>query len=87
MLGDRQIDSVLLSFVTPFFVDCEAVAREVVAIAASTPKPIVCVVMTEKTQWRATLEIFRQAGLPTFDLPEIGARVLGAMVRYASRNS
>jgi acyl-CoA synthetase (NDP forming) len=78
---------VLLSFVTPFFVDCEAVAREVVAIAASTPKPIVCVVMTEKTQWRATLEIFRQAGLPTFDLPEIGARVLGAMVRYASRNS
>ena len=69
-----------LSFVTPFFVDCEAVAREIVEIAAGTPKPIVCVVMTEKTLWSSTLEIFRQAGIPTFDLPEIGARVLGAMV-------
>ena len=85
MLADPQIDSVLLSFVTPFFVDCEAVAREVVEIAAGTPKPIVCVVMTEKTLWRSTLEIFRGAGIPTFDLPEIGARVLGAMVNYASR--
>ena len=82
MLGDPQIDSVLLSFVTPFFVDCEAVAREIVALAAGTPKPIVCVVMTEKTQWSSTLEIFRGAGLPTFDLPEIGARVLAAMSMY-----
>jgi len=85
MLGDPKIDGVLFSFVTPFFVDCETVAREVVQISAKTHKPIVCVVMTDKTLWGATLQIFRNAGIPTYSQPEIGAKVLAAMSKYGEK--
>ncbi len=83
MLGDPNLDSILFSFVTPFFVDCEAVARKVVKIIKETSKPVVCVVMTEKTLWRSTLEIFQHAGIPTYAQPEIGARVLANLTKYA----
>ncbi len=82
ILGDSNLDSLLFCFVTPFFVDCEAVARKVVKVITRTHKPIVCVVMTEKTLWSSTLEIFRHAGIPTYSQPEIGARVLAAMTKY-----
>jgi acyl-CoA synthetase (NDP forming) len=38
--------------------------------------------MTDKTIWSSTLEIFRQAGIPTYAQPEIGARVLAALTKY-----
>ena len=83
MLGDPNIDSLLFSFVTPFFVDCESVARVVVEATAKTHKPIVCVVMTDKTLWSSTLKIFRHAGIPTYTQPEIGAKVLADLTKYA----
>ncbi len=85
MLGDPNIDSILFSFVTPFFVDCEAVAQVVVETTAETHKPIVCVVMTEKTLWSSTLAIFHRAGIPIYELPEIGAKVLAAMSKYGGQ--
>jgi len=87
LLGDEAIDGVLLSFITPFFVDCEGVAREVAALARDAAKPIVAVVMTRKDAWRGTLGILRDAGIPVFDLPESAARALAAMTRAASRRS
>jgi acetyltransferase len=85
LLEDANVDSILVNFITPFFVDCEAVAREIAALAPGATKPIIGVVMTQKEGWAPTLAIFRDAGIPVFDFPETGARALGAMVRYAER--
>ncbi len=85
LLEDANIDSILVNFITPFFVDCEGVARELAALAPTAAKPIIGVVMTQKEGWAPTLEVFREAGIPVFDFPETGARALGAMVRYATR--
>jgi acetyltransferase len=40
--------------------------------------------MTEKKGWAETLKVIRDAGVPTYDMPETGARVLAAMGRYAA---
>lgn len=82
LLGDPQIDSVLVNFITPFFVDCESVAREFASISKSATKPIVSVIMTDKKNRAETLQIVRSAGIPAYDFPETGARVLAAMTRY-----
>jgi acetyltransferase len=85
LLEDANVDSILVNFITPFFVDCEGVAREIAALAPGASKPIIGVVMTQKAGWASTLAIFRDAGIPVFDFPETGARALGAMVRHAER--
>ncbi len=84
LLGDDNIDSVLLNFITPFFVDCEGVARELAGIAKDAEKPILGIVMTEKEGWASTLKTFRNAGIPAYDFPETGSRALVAMSRYAA---
>jgi acetyltransferase len=83
LLADENIDSVLVNFITPFFVDCEGVAREISALAKNAKKPIIAIVMTEKHGWASTLETFRNAGIPTYDFPETGSRALAAMSKYA----
>jgi acetyltransferase len=85
LLEDANVDSILVNFITPFFVDCEGVAREIAALAPSASKPIIGVVMTQKEGWAPTLATFRDAGIPVYDFPETGARALGAMVRHAER--
>lgn len=87
MIEDPAIDSILLNFITPFFVDCESVARKIVAILEGSMKPAICAVMTDKRLWASTLEIFRAAEIPTYDLPELAARTLAMMTRYALRDS
>ncbi len=84
LLEDDGIDAVLVDFITPFFVDCEGVARQIAAAAQEAAKPIVVVVMTRKESWAGTLRILREGGIPVFDLPEQGARALAAMVRDTS---
>ncbi len=81
---DDAIDAIFLNFVTPFFVDTLGVAREIVAANRGSRKPIVATVMTEKRGWAETLQVIRAAGVPTYDMPEMGARVLAAMGRYAA---
>jgi acyl-CoA synthetase (NDP forming) len=83
LLEDDNIDSVLINFITPFFVDCEGVAREIAALAPKTEKPIMAIVMTEKEGWAKTISILRDAGIPVFDFPETGAKALAAMSNYA----
>lgn len=84
LLTDDGIDAIFLNFVTPFFVDTVGVAREIAAANARSAKPIVATVMTEKKSWAQTLQIIRDSGVPTYDMPETGARVLAAMGRYAA---
>ena len=82
LLDDPNIDSILVNFITPFFVDCEGVAREIAGLAEERKKTILGIVMTEKQGWASTLKTFRDAGIPTYDFPETGSKALSAMVRY-----
>ncbi len=84
LLDDDRIDAVFLNFVTPFFVDTKGVAREIAKANKGSQKPIVATVMTEKKGWAETLEIIRDSGVPTYDMPETGAKVLVSMGRYAA---
>jgi acetate---CoA ligase (ADP-forming) len=79
---DPGVDSILIPMVTPFFVDCEAIGRKIAETAKTLTKPIVVVVMTNEN-WASTVETIKSAGIPVFDFPETGARVLAAMVRYS----
>jgi len=84
LLTDDGVDSVFLNFVTPFFVDTLGVAREIVDANRRSNKPIVATVMTQKQGWAETLELIRDGGVPTYDMPETGAKALAAMGRYAA---
>lgn len=84
LLADDGIDAVFLNFVTPFFVDTLGIAREIAQANRRSTKPIVATVMTEKKGWAETLEVIRESGVPLYDMPETGARVLSAMSRYAA---
>jgi acyl-CoA synthetase (NDP forming) len=84
LLDDHGIDAIFLNFITPFFVDTLGVAREIAAANRRSRKPIVATVMTEKHGWAETLQVIRDAGVPTYDMPEMGARVLAAMGRYVT---
>jgi len=84
LLDDDAIDAIFLNFVTPFFVDTLGVAHEIAAANSRSDKPIVATVMTEKKGWSETLKVIREAGVPTYDMPETGARALVSMGRYAA---
>lgn len=82
MLKEKQFDSIYLNFVTPPFVDCENVAREIVTAARAGDKPVVCNYMTDKQKWGGTSKILKEGEIPCFDFAETAARALYALVRY-----
>jgi acetyltransferase len=82
MMDEDQIDSLYLNFVTPFFVDTESIAREIVEVNKQGRKPIICNLMTDKRQWAETLSILREGGVPCFSFPGTAARALAALVQY-----
>lgn len=82
MLGEEQFDGIYLNFVTPPFVDCESVAREITAAAKKSGKPVVCNYMTDKQQWVGTTKILKEGSIPCFDFAETAARALHSLVRY-----
>lgn len=81
LLQDPNIDSLLLNFVTPPFVDCEGVARKLAEIGKTAEKPIVCVVMTIE-RWAEVVRLIRESGIPVYDFPEAASKVLSAMTEY-----
>jgi acetyltransferase len=78
---DPGVDSILITMVTPPFVDCEAVANAIAETAKKATKPIIAVVMTNEN-WASTVEKIKSAGIPVFEFPEAGSRVVAAMARY-----
>jgi acyl-CoA synthetase (NDP forming) len=82
LLKDPHIDSLLLNFVTPPFVDCEGVARKLSEIGKIAEKPIVCVVMTIE-KWAEVVRLIRESGIPVYDFPETASKVLSSMTRYS----
>jgi acetyltransferase len=82
VMDEDQIDSVYLNFVTPFFVDAESIAREIVDVNNQKKKPIVCNLMTDKRQWASTVDILKAGGVPNFSFPSTAAKVLTALTKY-----
>ena len=83
MMNESQFDSIYLNFVTPPFVDCENVAREIALAAKAGNKPIVCNFMTDKQKWGNTTKILRDGNIPCFDFAETAARALYSLLRYS----
>lgn len=81
LLKDPNIDSLLLVFVTAPFVDCEGIAKKLGAIGKTSPKPIVCQVITIE-KWQEVIRLIRESGIPVYDYAETAARVLSAMTEY-----
>jgi acetyltransferase len=87
MMEDEGFDGVLVNFVTPFFVDNESIAREIVAVNQQRRKPLVCNLMTDKQQWSEVVRILREGGVPCYPLAGEAARAMAALVQYqAIRN-
>ncbi len=82
MLADDAFDCIFVNFVTPFFVDNESIAREIVAVSQLQRKPLVCNLMTDRQQWTEVVNILRDGGVPCFSLPGEAARAMAALVRY-----
>ncbi len=82
MMDEETIDSVFINFVTPFFVDTDAIAREIAEVSKQKRKPIVCNLMTDPQQWTETVRILKEGGVPCFGFPGEAARSLAALVRY-----
>jgi acetyltransferase len=82
MMADDSFDGVFVNFVTPFFVDNESIAREIVAVSQQRRKPLVCNLMTDKQQWGEVVRILREGGVPCYPLPGEAARAMAALVHY-----
>jgi acyl-CoA synthetase (NDP forming) len=82
MMDEDQIDSLYINLVTPFFVDAESIAREIVEVNKEKRKPIVCNLMTDKRQWAETVRILRDGGVPRYSFPGTAARALAALTQY-----
>ena len=82
MMEDDGFDCVFVNFVTPFFVDNESIAREIVAVSQQRRKPLVCNLMTDKQQWSEVVRILREGGVPCYPLPGEAARAMAALVQY-----
>jgi acyl-CoA synthetase (NDP forming) len=81
LIEEPSVDTILVTMVTPFFVDCEAIAKRIAEVAPKSKKPILLVLMTNEN-WATTLETIKGAGIPVFDYAEMASRVLANMVRY-----
>ena len=82
MMEDDCFDGILVNFVTPFFVDNESIAREIVAVNQQRRKPLVCNLMTDKQQWSEVVKILREGEVPCYPLCGEAARAMAALVQY-----
>jgi acetyltransferase len=82
LLRDPNIDSIIMNFVTPPFVDCDKVAQKLAEVTASADKPLVCIVLTLEEKFGEVVRLIRNAGIPVFDFPESAARAVVSMVKY-----
>jgi acetyltransferase len=82
MMSEEQIGGIYLTFVTPPFVDCVSVAKEIAEISKKQIKPIVCNYITDKSKWGETTKILNDGGIPLFDYPETAAKALSSLARY-----
>ncbi len=83
LMNDPNVDSILISFVTPLFVDVDGVIEVLAEKGRTAVKPIVCVIMTLDEDGELIKRIMA-SGVPVYEYPETGARVLVNMTRYGA---
>ncbi len=83
LFDDPNIDSLLLVFVTAPFVDCEGIARKLGELGKTSPKPIVCQVITIE-KWQEVIRLIRESAVPVYDFAEAAAKALSAMTKYGT---
>ena len=83
MMADDSFDCVYVNFVTPFFVDNESIAREIVEVNRQGIKPMVCNLMTNRQEWTEVVKILKEGGVPCYSLPGEAARAMVALVNYS----
>ena len=83
LFSDPNIDSLLLVFVTAPFVDCEGIARKLGELGKTSPKPIVCQVITIE-KWQEVIRLIRASGIPVYDFAEAAAKSLSVMTSYGA---
>lgn len=84
LFQDPNFDIVMTSFITPFFVDCEGVARELVRVRQKYPeKPMIVCLMTNPL-WEGTRKILEEGNVPIYYFPESSARAAAALADCAA---
>jgi len=81
LMEDENVDSILISFVTPLFVDVDGVVEVLAEKGRRAKKPIICVIMT-LDETGEVINRIQSSGIPVFEYPETGAKVLVNMTRY-----
>ena len=81
LLDDDGVDAVIVNMITPFFVDNQGIATQVVEQSKGASKPVLPVLMTIET-WDDVRRILREGGLPVYEYPEAAARALAQMLRW-----
>jgi acyl-CoA synthetase (NDP forming) len=82
MMDDTDIDSIFINFVTPFFVDNDSIARQIVEVNNQRRKPIVCNLMTDRKEFAETIRTLKDGGVPCYSFPGTAARTLVALSKY-----
>jgi acetyltransferase len=84
LFTDGSYDLVMASFITPIFVDCEGVARELVRVHRAHPETPFLVCLMTNPLWENTRRILEEGGLPTYYFPESAARAAAALADMAA---
>lgn len=81
LLGDREVDAIIVIFISPILIDALEVATRISAECARVRKTVLACFMG-KLRGREAVEHLRRRGIPVYSFPESPARALAAMVRY-----
>ena len=84
VLDDRGVDALLVIITPQAMTNPTAIAKEISALAATTPKPILAAWLGA-VRMQEGLRILNDAGIPTYTTPEQGVRAFMTLVGY-SRN-
>ncbi|MCL5951215.1 MAG: acetate--CoA ligase family protein [Chloroflexi bacterium] len=82
MVGEDQVDNVYVNMVTPFFVDTDGIARQVVQVNKQGIKPLIVNLITDRRQRGETVRILRDGGVAFYSMPGTAARAMAALNRY-----
>jgi len=87
LIDDEGIDGIFMNVVTPFFVDNEAVAKQIAEVNQLGKKPVIVNLMTDRRQWTGPTNILKEGGVPNYSFPETAAKALAALSDCGRLNS
>ncbi len=87
LMNDEQVDSVYVNMVTPFFVDTDGIARQVVNVNKEGRKPLIVNLITDRRQCVETVRILKEGSVAFYSMPGTAARAMVALTRYHTLRS